>query len=1129
MIAVHAPPRSRSDAAVHGTNSARRKLCPRFGFRSIRPVTVPPPITPNCASQRPAPRTAAALLLLAAHVAFPLARSAPAQVQATTAPNPASSTAISAPAIDGRDFAGVRLSAPVQTGGLQLAAQRATYWNQEPPPGPTPGTTIGGPVQRVLLEGDVRVGLGVYRFTAARAVVWIERLEPSRSAPGEFLQQVAIYFDRVSDPAAQAGSSQAGDRLLVTGLVEGPVTLAADSSRPTPATGPLVDEAQRRLAALLADLLAPADQPVQRDDLRPDPATARPAPADVRAPITPGMSQPFEPNSPLARAAELRGAQQPPDPRGPIPPAERLPAIFAREGIITFAAGEPTLVPGQDGAENTIIITGGVTVQYTDQRQDRQLQISAERCVAFLEAGPITELFRSPADKVIGIYAEGNVVATDGRYTLRGPQVYYDVRANRAVLIDAVFWTYDERRGLPLYVRAKTIKQTARNQIQAQGVTLANSSFFEPHLSVGATSITVTREERPADQGGPRTLVDGRDLTLRAGRLPFFYYPRYDGEVERFPLREVAFENSSDSGAGIKTSWDLFGLFGVDAPANTRAEFLLDAYLKRGVAVGAEGRYAGSDTAGSFLAYLVPNDQGRDQLTSGERKDRDGETRGLLLAEHRWSIDDLWTVFAEGAYVSDENFVDAYYEPLAETRREFTTGLYLRRLDEQSLLSLQAKGNLNNFTPNEYLLQSQGYDVDKLPEVRYARVQDDLLAEVQPGLLAWSQDYRVGYMSLNFTEKTPQDLGYFTNPAAQAAFGLNRNQRLSDALLARGFIDDGVLRFDTRHELSSQLHVGPVNITPFAVGRLTTYDTDFEAFRTAAGANETEQTRLYGALGVRVATSLQHVDDAVDNRFFDLHRTRHIIEPSITAWTSGTNVTQGALPVYDQSVESLADGSAVRLGVAQTWQTYRGGEGRWRSVDVLKVNTDVVYSSQDADRESPLKRFFDYRPEYSLLGDFANIDAAWQVTDATGLVFAQIYDLDIHQPARTTAGGVIQHSGDFSTFAEMHYLNARDSTFVTFGADYRFTQKYTIGANATYDVDLRDFQELAFRINREFPSAILSLKLRYNNITDEVALGLVIQPAGRDPRRQQLQRLGRDQFDVGEIPEGAIQSEGSFP
>ena len=65
---------------------------------------------------------------------------------------------------------------------------------------------------------------------------------------------------------------------------------------------------------------------------------------------------------------------------------------------------------------------------------------------------------------------------------------------------------------------------------------------------------------------------------------------------------------------------------------------------------------------------------------------------------------------------------------------------------------------------------------------------------------------------------------------------------------------------------------------------------------------------------------------------------------------------------FDPEVESLGTGSVIRAGLRNVWQTQRGGPGRWRSVDVLTLDTGVVYNSNDANRESPTPQFFDYRP-----------------------------------------------------------------------------------------------------------------------------------------------------------------------
>ena len=1077
---------------------------------------------------RPRRRSIAPLCIAALAGGLVAARTSLGQSQATTAPR---DQRADAGRMSGRDFGGVRIDAPRQRGALRFSAARAAVWTQEPDLGAAVGTTIGGPVQRMVLRGDVRANVGVYEFSAARAVVWVERLEPSKADLKVFLQQVAIYFDRVGDPSGTPGSTQTGDRLLVTGLVEGPVGLAADmvvQGRPvaggtlaSQAEAAFVIEGERRLARLIEGLLAPAapggaDNSIAGpNELVPGSGLIVPPPGN--GPIWPGLSRPYEPNSALAQEAargRLRERQNAAASQRP----DRTDPLFTREGLVTFAAGEPTLVAGgEQGGENAILITGGVIVQYTDARRDRTLQISAERAVAFLEGGPIADLVRAPAEKVLGIYLEGDVVAGDGAFSMRGPQMYYDLRSNRAIVIDAVFWTYDQRRSMPLYVRAKTLMQTAANQVQGEGITLSNSSFFTPHLSLGARTLTVTRQEtNPGDTVGSGIYVEGKDLTLRAGTLPFFYFPSFEGDVEHFPLRDIRVENSSRTGPAIKSTFDLFGLLGLSAPANTRADLLVDGYTRRGLGIGTAGNFALPDLKGNFLAYVVPDDRGTDQLTTGVKRKRFGETRGAFIADSVFTLDEHWTLFVEGAVVSDTNFIDAYYEPLAETRREFATAAYARYLKANQAFTVLAKGSVNDFTPNEYLLQSQGYTVDKMPEVRYTSIADDLLSGWAPGLVSWTSEYRLSRMELSLENRTPADVGIVADTLAQRVFGLNAGTNMAQDLRRRGYPDKDVNRFDTRHEFSSTFALGPVNVTPFLVGRATAYDNDFAQFRAGTDPGNNDKLRLWYGGGVTASTSIQRVDDEVENRFLDLHRVRHVIEPSLTLWAAGTNIKQNALPVYDEAVESLAEGAAAKFSLANTFQTYRGGEGRWRSVDFLKIDPSLQFATSDTDRESPLKRFFDYRPEYSQLGDAFNLDMVWQTTDAVAVTFNQIYDLDIHQMQRISTGLVLDHSADFRTFMEMHYLHPTESTFVSFGGEYRLTRKYTIAATATYDVDATAFQEVATRLTREFPSFTLAMKLRYNSITDEVSLGFIVSPQIRDTRRDQLRRLGRDQ--VGDAP-----------
>jgi hypothetical protein len=473
-----------------------------------------------------------------------------AQTPDAPAPNPGAPLSSSPPPtyyvqtevadITGRDFARVQLPVSLKIGDISIRASRCSVWTE----GGT-NTRVVGPdglpvgTQRLLLQGDVVIDLGDYHFTSAQAVVWSQNLGsvsadnavPSNAdvtasgfgqPPASSVQalsdtdrqvrQIAVYFDRVSDPGAQAGFAQAADRLLVTGRFDGTFSLKVDTITPgrpaTPATPPaattppmsaaataqaaFLDEGEKRWQKYLRDLIGKPDGE-SFDQIALPSSTA----SDI---INPGLSRPYEPNSPIARrhtVAKPAFAE--------IPIEDRTEPLFAKDGLVTFAVGtqapnaasapdfgEPA--PGLEGTpsnnfvrivrgekDDTVILTGGIALQYTDLRKTRNLFISAQRAVVFLPPGPLTDVFKFSAGHIRGIYLEGDVVATDGQYTLRGPRVFYDFAQNQAVMADAVFSTVDAKLGVPIYVRAQTLRQEAANQVHAEGARLSTSSFSNRH------------------------------------------------------------------------------------------------------------------------------------------------------------------------------------------------------------------------------------------------------------------------------------------------------------------------------------------------------------------------------------------------------------------------------------------------------------------------------------------------------------------------------------------------------------------------------------------------------------------------------------------------------------------------
>ena len=990
---------------------------------------------------------AAALLLLAG--------SAIAQPNADT---PASSQ----PSLDpldltGRTFGGLRLPLAPVPGVVDFAANHARVWIEQ---------DSGVSTQRLLLDGDVSVTLGGTRFHAERAAVWVEKIA---GAPGQATtHQVFAYFDSVGSLAADAGSSLRARRLSVDGVVMTgqPVRLSVDLAEEGRPSDAFLREAEREFTRYLRELAIGAPVALEEvDPVQPTPETGAGTPGRYPAPE----------DQSLLRAAPIL--------------ADAGDELFAADGIISFDPGQIALVTGESG--RSLLLTDGVRVLYRDARSTRQLQMQAERAVVFLSDGTVAELAQFKPEDLQGIYLEGDVQVTDGQYTLRGPRIYYDVTRDRALIVDAVFWTYDRKLGMPLYVRAEALRQESSEQFVAEKATVANTRFARPHMSIGAQTVTVDRYQRR--DGTTGNYVDARGLTARAGSVPFLYWPVWVGDPERFPLRSFEVSSSSRTGPAWKTAWDVHTLLGLERTEGLSSEFLLDYYNERGFAIGTNTHWTNDQMKGGVFAYLLFDDQGTDVTPGSRRIDVMGETRSVLMAENRWRLNPLWSLTTEATHISDPRLITALWPDWADEGREFTTRARLDRTDENSQLALEVKSNLNDFVANNWHLESRGYSVDKLPELTYTRTLDDLSADWSPGAITLNSEYRLGQLAMNFNDPEVRELGFTNRFVSQAAFGVDPTDSIADALRAQGLREEGVYRLDTRHEISAVLDQGPVRVNPFAVARFTAYDSDFDGY----SPNEDDNARLWGAVGARFSTSLQRVNNAAESEFFDLHRVRHIIEPGVTVWHAGSTVDRVDLPVYDDAVESLAEGTMVRAGFDQTWQTKRGGPGRWRDVDVLKLRTEYVWTSADADRESPIGRWFEDRPELSSVGEFIDAEMLWQVSDPVGVTGRIIYDLETtHQPAYSTFGILLDHGYGFRSSVGQRFVNALDSTVVFYNMQYQLTEKYRATFAANYDTTIDDFERLTTTITRSYPNVTVGIAYSFNNITDESSIGFVISPRG---------------------------------
>lgn len=767
--------------------------------------------------------------------------------------------------------------------------------------------------------------------------------------------------------------------------------------------------------------------------------------------------------------------------------------IFSSSGVFFFSAGDRIALERGDDA-NALTMTGGVVVQH--EGPDRSIEMSARRAVVFLEPGPLAETLGSfDVGDVIGVYLEGGVRVTDGSYTMRSPRVYYDVRADRAVLIDTVFRTYDQRLRMPLYMRAEVVRQESSKRFAAEKATYANTAFATPHLSVGTSSMTL--EERVDDSGESSSYVDAKGITLRGGGLPFFWFPRFRGDPERFPLQAIGVSDTNRTGTVIRTAWDPFALLGVEAPKGLSTVMDLDYYSERGLGLGLGLDWSTAGTKTEFDSAILPDDNGTDVLRNGTEIDREGEARGFAAFRHRWRFLPRWLLQLDGFYASDEAVLPALFRDIGVDSEELTTRGLLRRLTDESVLTLELKALSTDFLPNEHAAQSPGYAVDKLPEIGYSSVGGDPLEEWMPEILThnWSVEY--SRLRMRFQEITPSEVGLRGRFASRRAFGVDPGVPIADAFRGLGLDEAYVNRFDTRQEFSSAVNVGPVKAVPFVVGRFTAYDTSFDSF----SPGEEDRGRVWGSAGLTLSTSVHRVDDGVESRTFDLHRMRHIIEPSMTLWQSGSTIDTEDLPVYDDDVEGLADGTGFRAGINQTWQTKRGGPGRWRNVDVFTLDAEYVWFSDDVGRETSIGRWYGARPELSVPDEFVRVSGTWQVSEVVGLTGETIWNADESREERNSAGVLIRHSERFNSKFEFRQIEFQDDTYGDVVLSGLFGDKYAYEVRGTYNFRVDDFQTVSFTLLRAFPNGMLGGSLTYNNITGETSFGIVLQPTGMQSSR----------------------------
>ncbi|MGC8552711.1 MAG: LPS assembly protein LptD [Phycisphaerae bacterium] len=962
---------------------------------------------------------------------------------------------------------------------LKVAATHTAIWQ-------TPSGT-----QQMLLTGGVTLYIGYRQLSADSAAVW---LKPATSG-GEPIFNVSIYLAghvRVSEGLLGRAVSAAKELLVTTRVIQ---QVELTGAAPVPKNEAL-DAVVVRGEALR-----------KQERERPRGVAAIPR-IEVQQTemalgegwIARGANNVIEPLPKPIFTPGAVASGSPVQHRPGVPP----PQIFATGDKIQLQT---------IGQQRVTIVQGEFFLQ-RKAFHGQSLELRANDAVLFSplnssQPGPAKGQVHSIARTVQGVYLQGDVTITSGDQTIRADRVYYDFTTNRAIMLDAVLSTFDLKAKSPLYMRAAKIVQIAQGDFRAESVKLSTDEFYQPHYYIGAGSMHIRDVSAPTPPGaasqGAVYDYTARNTTMNVDGVPVFYWPYLAGNTQQSntPLRSATVGFSGIYGAAVKTDWNLFDLIGYTPPKKVQADLNADYFSKRGPGGGINSKWDILNGHGLLHSFII-DDHGNDQLGN----DRDNlplvrSTRGYITARHQQKINDQWTVAVEGSYISDPNFLEQYFDPEYETSSEQQTSLYVEQRHQTEGFTALGKWNLNNFVANADL-EDDEYSVQKTPEIKYWRVGDKLF-----GIFTYYSDSRGGLVNDRFSQYTPAGRGLQDNFPA-----MDPNATFESYYLARGWTSSNVARFDTRHELDMPLRMGPLEVTPYVVGRATYWSTDFPVTdnQTSGGT-----TRVWGSAGTRATATFWRVYNNVHSNFFDVHKLRHIVQPEVDVFVSGANVQRGYLQPFDRSVEGITDASGAQFALRQVLQTKRGVPGKRSIVDwiTLNVSADVFWNNHNygpyyagnpiyaggpfatSDYGQPLIGYYDFsRPELSQVADSINANFVWRAGANVRFVGDESYNTDLRQLEAFDTGVVVDQSPNLSYFLGNRYVQAIDSDQWTATVNYRLTEKYSFAVTQSYDFALNHNILSALTIVRRLPHFYSGLTMEYNADLRNTSVVISLWPAG---------------------------------
>lgn len=656
------------------------------------------------------------------------------------------------------------------------------------------------------------------------------------------------------------------------------------------------------------------------------------------------------------------------------------------------------------------------------------------------------------------VYAEGGVSLIRGKEHFDAEQLLFNFQTNKGIILDGVTRLIyrSGKQDIPLHLRAEEIRIRSRDQFFLKNAKMSTCTFGVPHYDFRAKEMELVSRRKEGVE------VYSSENTFHVLEVPILYIPTiYGGSGSNFPLKKVRIGRDSDFGAFIYTDWGQnIGKWGDWI-------FEFDVRSERGVATGLDIKYSDTDPWGNAYKGLIDTYYLHDEGEDFDDIPLKHKHRGRAKWDHRHEFPFQIRADIEISYLSDDNFLNEYFEREAKEGKEQETLFYLRRLYDNHGFTFLSKWRLNDFQNV----------TEKLPEAGYQLVAEPLLDE-------------------------ESDFDFFKNLYFSTESSVGQNRRRVSTVDGDRTLNRTSWRADTNNQLNYPFQIGVLNFNPAAGFQMTSYEESiFE---------KNSVNRLSGLARLNIATHFYR-NYEVKSSFFDVENLQHVITPEIEYLDIyGTTHNPDELIQFDD-IDTVSDVRVIRFGLLNRLKTWRG-EGKDRKVaEFFYLDLDLpLYPNEDRDNEGNELGNLEYR-------------LRWHMTNSLSLYSDGEYNFYAGKMDVLNVGLLYKFQKG-SIFVGDRYIRD-DSSILTFSFNYEFSERWSMRFLEQYDLTNKEFTEQKLIFTRYFHRFVLDLEFERdegeNNVGFRVALTTIeLEPSRKKeysaetiPTIEYLEQISADDYD----------------